>query len=76
MDLKSYKRHTLLHLIDHFTNFTVSSVIPNKKTESIIQSIFKIWISVYGSAENFSQTMVANLPTRILWICVKLLGLL
>ena len=26
--------------------------------------------------KNFSQTTVANLPTRISWICVKLLGLL
>ena len=34
MDLKSYKGHTLLHLIDHFTRFSASSVIPNKKTRN------------------------------------------
>ena len=53
MDLKSYKGHTLLHFIDHFTCLSASSVIPNKKPETIIQSIFKIWISIYGSAEKF-----------------------
>ena len=53
MDLKSYKEHTLLHLIDHFTCLSASSVIPNKKPGTIIESIFKIWISVYGSAEKF-----------------------
>ena len=36
MDLKSYKGHTLLHLIDYFTRFSASSVIPNKKPETII----------------------------------------
>ena len=65
MDLKSYKGHTLLYLIDYFTRFAASSVIPNKKPETIIQSIFKIWM-----------TTVTNFPTWISWICVKLLGLL
>ena len=53
MDLKSCKGHTLLHLIDHFTCLSTLSVIPNKKPETIIQSIFKIWVSVFGSAKKF-----------------------
>ena len=53
MDLESYKGHTLLHLKDHFTHLSASSVIPNKKPETIIQSIFNSWTSVYGSAEQF-----------------------
>ena len=53
MDLKFYKTHILLHLIDHATRLSASSVIPSKKPETIIQHIFKIWISVYGSAEKF-----------------------
>ena len=53
MDLKSYKGHTLLHLIDHFTCLSASSVIPNKKTETTIQNILKIWIYVHGSAQKF-----------------------
>ena len=48
MDLKSYKGHTLLHLMYHSTRLSASSVIPKKKTRNYHP---KIWISVYGPAE-------------------------
>ena len=48
MDLKSYKGHTLLHLMYHSTRLSASSVIPKKKNRNYHP---KIWISVYGPAE-------------------------
>ena len=54
MDLKFYKHHILLHLVDHATTrLSASAVIPSKKPEVIIKALFKIWISVYGTAEKF-----------------------
>ena len=53
MDLKFYKKHILLHLIDHATRLSASAVIPSKKPEIIIKKIFQIWISVYGVPEKF-----------------------
>ena len=48
MDLKSYKGHTLLHLMYHSTRLSASSVIPKKNNRNYHP---KIWISVYGPAE-------------------------
>ena len=53
MDLKFYKKHIILHLIDHATRLSASCFIPSKKPETIIKKIFQIWISVYGSPEKF-----------------------
>ena len=53
MDLKFYHGRIILHLIDHCTRLSASSVIPNKNPDTIIKYIFKIWISVYGVAEKF-----------------------
>ena len=53
MDLKFYHGKILLHLIDHCTRLSASTVIPDKNPDTVIKAIFKIWISVYGSAEKF-----------------------
>ena len=53
MDLKFYKGHIILHLIDHATRLSASAIIPSKKPEIIIKTIFKIWISIFGSPEKF-----------------------
>ena len=53
MDLKFYREKIILHLIDHCTRLSASCVIPNKKPETIVKHIFKIWISVFGSPEKF-----------------------
>ena len=53
MDLKFYNKHILLHLIDHATRLSASSVLASKKTEKIIESILQNWIAVYGTAEKF-----------------------
>ena len=52
MDLKFYNGN-ILHLIDHFSRLSASCIIPDKKPETIIQNIFKIWISVYGTPDKF-----------------------
>ena len=53
MDLKFYNGKIILHLIDHCTRLSASALIPDKNPETIIKYTFKIWISVYGSAEKF-----------------------
>ena len=51
MDLKFYKKIILLHLVDHITRLSSSTVIPSKDPKAIIKAIFKSWIQKYGSAE-------------------------
>ena len=53
MDLKFSHGKILLHINDHCTRLLASTVISNKNPDTIIKAIFKIWISVYGSAEKF-----------------------
>ena len=54
MDLKHYKNDIwLLHLIDHATRFSASSVIKSKKSDVIIEQIYKIWISIFGAPVKF-----------------------
>ena len=53
MDLKFYNGNIILHLIDHFSRLSASCIIPDKKPETIIQNIFKIWVSVYGTPDKF-----------------------
>ena len=52
-DLKFYNCKILLHLVDHSTQLSASSFIPNKNPDTILTCIFKIWISVYHAPENF-----------------------
>ena len=56
MDLKQWSyggKIWLLHIVDHLTRFSASCVIRTKKKEVVIESIFKIWISIFGSAKKF-----------------------
>ena len=50
---KFYRRKILLHLVDHATRLSASSVIPSKDPGVIIKYVFKIWIQINGSAEKF-----------------------
>ena len=53
MDLKFCKGKIILHLVDHATRLSVSSLVPSKKPDVIIESILTNWISVFGSADQF-----------------------
>ena len=53
MDLKFYKKRILLHLVDHTTRLSSSTVIPSRDPEVVIKAIFKSWIQEHGSAEKF-----------------------
>ena len=53
MDLKFYKGKILLHLIDHATRLSKSTVNPSKNPDVILQAILKNWLSVYGAAVKF-----------------------
>ena len=53
MDLKFYDSKIILHLVDHCTQLSASSFIPNKNPDTILTFIFKIWVSVYGAPETF-----------------------
>ena len=52
MDLKEWKEDSrktwFLHLIDHATRYSASSVIHSKRKEVIVEEIFKIWIRIFG----------------------------
>ena len=51
IDLKFYRKHILLHTIDHATCLSVSPVITSKKPDIIISKISQLWISAYGLPE-------------------------
>ena len=53
IDLKFYRKHTLLHIIDHATPLSASAIITSKKPHIIISKIFQLWISVYGLLKKF-----------------------
>ena len=69
-DLKFYKGKIILHLVDHATRLSLSSLVPSKKPDVIIKSILKNWISVFGSADQF-LSMVVSLQMKNSWKCVK-----
>ena len=48
MDLKDYNGHLILHLIDLCTRLSAATFIPNKKKDTIVREIFRIWIAIYG----------------------------
>ena len=53
MDLKQYQGKLILHMIDLCTRLSAAAFIPNKSRGVIVQTIFRIWISVYGSPAKF-----------------------
>ena len=53
MDLKFYNGKIVLHLVNHSTQFSASSFIPNKNPNTILNYIFKIQISVYSASVKF-----------------------
>ena len=60
MDLKEWsnsKKIWFLHIIDHATRYSVSSVIRSKKKEVIVKKIFQCWI---GSFEYPNKILVDN----------------
>ena len=53
MDLKQYKGRQILHLVDLCTRLSAATFIPNKNKETIVEALFRIWISVYGAPKKF-----------------------
>ena len=53
MDLKKYQNIYLLHLIDHATRLSACAPIRDKRPETIIRELFKIWIQIYGFPRKF-----------------------
>ena len=48
MDLKDYNGTKFLHMIDHSTRFSAASIICSKRKETIVDCIFKYWVSIFG----------------------------
>eukprot|EP00111_Clytia_hemisphaerica_P021079 TCONS_00062116-protein len=57
MDLKEWKEGSsktwFLHLVDHATRYSASSVIKSKKKEVIVGQLFDIWIKIFGYPNKF-----------------------
>ena len=53
VNLKFYKGNILLHLIDHTTRLSISTVILSKSPDMIFQAILVNWVSVYCAADKF-----------------------
>ena len=55
MDLKEIKKGQLwiLHMEDVATCYTAATIVTNKKKETIVRAIFKIWLAYFGAPEKF-----------------------
>ena len=52
MDLKKLSTgHLMIHMVDLFSRFSATEIINNKKQETIIEAMFKIWISIFGRSK-------------------------
>ena len=51
MDLKIFRKGYILHIIDAFTRFSVSTFVKHKTPSVIIGSVLKKWISVFGTMQ-------------------------
>ena len=71
MDLKFYKSHIILHIIDYATRLSQSCILPSKKPAVVVGAILKTWVSVFGHARNSWHTMEGNLQTRNFSVCVN-----
>ena len=49
MDLKQVRQHLVLVIVDLATRYCAASVIPNKSARTVIGSIFRNWISLFGA---------------------------
>lgn len=48
MDLKLYKGHWILHMIDMWSRYTVSVFISRKKPSNVIEAMIKNCVKVFG----------------------------
>ena len=53
MDLKFFDRKIVIHIIDHFTRYSVASVISSKHRDTIITAVLKCWIALFGAPKLF-----------------------
>lgn len=53
MDLKMINQRLILHMIDHATRYSMASLVPNKKPETIVQAVMSHWIRVFGTPKKF-----------------------
>jgi transposase InsO family protein len=53
MDLKMYQGRQILHLVDLCTRLSAAIFIADKKRDTIISALFRIWLSVYGAPQKF-----------------------
>ena len=53
MDLNEFKGKLILHVIDHATRFSAATFVTSRHKEEIIGTLFKIWISVFGTPSKF-----------------------
>ena len=43
----------MIHIVNLLTQYSASCVIQSKRKEVIVESIFKIWIAIFGSPKSF-----------------------
>ena len=51
MDLKFYGGKIILHIIDHASRMSSGGRVSSKDPSVIIKSIFRNWISIYGTPQ-------------------------
>ena len=53
MDLKFFKGHIILHMIDHLTRFSAGYICKSKAPKEILRGVFQCWIAIFGSPQKF-----------------------
>ena len=48
VDLKLWQGKLILHIVDMFTRYTISSFIPNKTPAAVVESLMTNWFCYFG----------------------------
>ena len=64
IDIESYNGTSLLHLIDVFSNYSMTAVLHNHDFNEVKQNIYKYWIDIFGQplriVSNFNAYCISN----------------
>ena len=53
MDIKEIKGQKVLHLVDHFTRYSVAGMLKSKQADEILNVVLRQWIAYFGPPSNF-----------------------
>ena len=75
MDFKPYNNAHFLHMTDHATRFSSAWVIPNKRHDVVIETVFKHWTALFGAPKKILSNNGSELDNQVLHELGELLNI-